>query len=160
MVASFRLHTRLIFAGTQRFDYSRRSPQKPFFSGFVTKRDPPFHTEHSLRSFRRISPSSFSNQIAIWTSAAQNRPLADASLAYPWPLSCIDALHRSRTPEVLPNVQDEPRPWLARLVLLGARDVTAVVVGSGALLGFCAHWQANAAGTAKRWSQASDFILD
>jgi hypothetical protein len=36
----------------------------------------------------------------------------------------------------LPNVKDEPRPWLARLVLLGARDVTAMVVGSGALLGF------------------------
>jgi hypothetical protein len=36
----------------------------------------------------------------------------------------------------LPNVQDEPRPWLARLVLLGARDVTAVVVGSSALLAF------------------------
>src|SRR5215216_7869429 len=35
-----------------------------------------------------------------------------------------------------PNVQDEPRPWLARLVLLGARGVTAMVVGSGALLGF------------------------
>src|SRR5437773_8975980 len=35
---------------------------------------------------------------------------------------------------VLPNVQDEPRPWLARLVLLGARGVTAMVVGSGALL--------------------------
>src|SRR5687767_8349700 len=35
----------------------------------------------------------------------------------------------------LPNVQDEPRPWLARLVLLGARDVTAMVVGSGALFG-------------------------
>src|SRR5688500_17423317 len=36
---------------------------------------------------------------------------------------------------VLPNVQDEPRPWPARLVLLGARGVTAMVVGSGALLG-------------------------
>jgi hypothetical protein len=36
---------------------------------------------------------------------------------------------------ILPNVQDEPRPWLARLVLLGARDVTAMVVGSGALFG-------------------------
>jgi hypothetical protein len=36
----------------------------------------------------------------------------------------------------LPNVKDEPRPWLARLVLLGARGVTAMVVGSGALLGF------------------------
>src|SRR5688500_11525585 len=35
----------------------------------------------------------------------------------------------------LPNVQDEPRPWPARLVLLGARGVTAMVVGSGALLG-------------------------
>ena len=35
----------------------------------------------------------------------------------------------------LPNVQDEPRPWLARAVLLGARIVTAMVVGSGALLG-------------------------
>jgi hypothetical protein len=36
---------------------------------------------------------------------------------------------------LLPNVQDEPRPRLARLVLLGARDVTAVVVGSGGLFG-------------------------
>jgi len=35
----------------------------------------------------------------------------------------------------LPNVQDEPRPWLARLVLLGARGVTAMVVGSGVLFG-------------------------
>jgi hypothetical protein len=35
----------------------------------------------------------------------------------------------------LANVQDEPRPRLARAVLLGARIVTAVVVGSGALLG-------------------------
>src|SRR5688500_13733403 len=35
----------------------------------------------------------------------------------------------------LPNVQDEPRPWLARAVLLGARIVTAMVVGSSALLG-------------------------
>ena len=34
-----------------------------------------------------------------------------------------------------PNVQDEPRPQLARLVLLGARGVTAVVVGSGAWFG-------------------------
>jgi hypothetical protein len=34
----------------------------------------------------------------------------------------------------LPNVKDEPRPRLARAVLLGARIVTAVVVGSGALL--------------------------
>jgi hypothetical protein len=33
-----------------------------------------------------------------------------------------------------PNVQDEPRPWLARAVLLGARIVTAMVVGSGVLL--------------------------
>ena len=36
---------------------------------------------------------------------------------------------------IMPNVQDEPRPWPARLVLLGARGVTAMVVGSGALLG-------------------------
>jgi hypothetical protein len=35
----------------------------------------------------------------------------------------------------MPNVQDEPRPWLARAVLPGARIVTAMVVGSGALLG-------------------------
>ena len=35
----------------------------------------------------------------------------------------------------MPNVQDEPRPGLARLVLLGARGVTVPVVGSGALLG-------------------------
>lgn len=35
---------------------------------------------------------------------------------------------------LLPNVQDEPRPWLARAVLLGARIVTAMVVGSGAFL--------------------------
>src|SRR5688500_9371903 len=40
------------------------------------------------------------------------------------------------TPSFLANVQDEPRPWPARLVLLGARGVTAMVVGSGALLGF------------------------
>jgi hypothetical protein len=37
---------------------------------------------------------------------------------------------------LLPNVKDEPRSRLARAVLLGARIVTAVVVGSGALLGF------------------------
>jgi hypothetical protein len=43
---------------------------------------------------------------------------------------------------ILPNVQDEPRPWLARLVLLGARDVTAMVVGSGALLGGSENTQA------------------
>ena len=34
----------------------------------------------------------------------------------------------------VPNVQDEPRPQLARSVLLGARSVTAVVVGSSAWL--------------------------
>src|SRR5438874_453311 len=38
------------------------------------------------------------------------------------------------TRSILPNVKDEPRPGLARLVLLGARGVTAPVVGSGALL--------------------------
>jgi hypothetical protein len=37
---------------------------------------------------------------------------------------------------ILPNVQDEPRPWLAQLGLFGARAVTAMVVGSGALFGF------------------------
>jgi len=36
---------------------------------------------------------------------------------------------------ILPNVKDEPRSRLARAVLLGARIVTAVIVGSGALLG-------------------------
>src|SRR5215204_7771110 len=36
---------------------------------------------------------------------------------------------------ILPNVKDEPRPGLARAVLLGARVVTAPVVGSGALFG-------------------------
>jgi len=36
---------------------------------------------------------------------------------------------------LLPNVQDEPRSSLARLVLLGARDVTAKIVGSSAWLG-------------------------
>jgi F0F1-type ATP synthase assembly protein I len=35
----------------------------------------------------------------------------------------------------LPNVKDEPRSRLARAVLLGARIVTAVIVGSGALFG-------------------------
>jgi hypothetical protein len=35
----------------------------------------------------------------------------------------------------VPNVKDEPRPWLARLVLLGARDVPAMVVGSSAWFG-------------------------
>src|SRR5690349_683569 len=41
---------------------------------------------------------------------------------------------RHTSSALLPNVQDEPRPQPARLVLLGARDVTDVVVGSGALL--------------------------
>ena len=36
---------------------------------------------------------------------------------------------------ILPNVQDEPRPSLARSVRLGARSVTARVVGSSAWLG-------------------------
>src|SRR4051812_34988621 len=40
---------------------------------------------------------------------------------------------------ILPNVKDEPRPWLARAVLLGARIVTDMVVGSGALLGTSGH---------------------
>jgi hypothetical protein len=55
------------------------------------------------------------------------------------PLFFDHALHiRTSLAADEPNVQDEPRPWLARLVLLGARDVTAMVVGSGALLGvFC-----------------------
>ena len=35
----------------------------------------------------------------------------------------------------LPNVQDEPRPWLARSVRLGARSVTAKVVGSSVWFG-------------------------
>ena len=36
---------------------------------------------------------------------------------------------------LLPNVQGEPRSWLARLVLLGARGVTAKFVGSSAWFG-------------------------
>ena len=36
---------------------------------------------------------------------------------------------------ILPNVQDEPRPCLARPVRLGAQGVTDRVVGSGAWLG-------------------------
>ena len=35
----------------------------------------------------------------------------------------------------MPNVQSEPRAWLAHFVLLGARNVTAMLVGSTALLG-------------------------
>jgi hypothetical protein len=35
----------------------------------------------------------------------------------------------------LPNAQTEPRSWLARSVLLGAQYVTAMIVGSSALLG-------------------------
>jgi hypothetical protein len=35
----------------------------------------------------------------------------------------------------LPNVKSEPRAWLAHFVLLGARNVTAMLVGSTALLG-------------------------
>jgi len=35
----------------------------------------------------------------------------------------------------LPNAQTEPRSWLARSVLLGAQSVTAMIVGSSALLG-------------------------
>ena len=36
---------------------------------------------------------------------------------------------------ILPNVQSEPRSWLARSVLLGAQSVTAMIVGSTAWLG-------------------------
>jgi hypothetical protein len=36
---------------------------------------------------------------------------------------------------LLPNVKSEPRAWLAQFVLLGARNVTAMLVGSTALLG-------------------------
>ena len=36
---------------------------------------------------------------------------------------------------IMPNVQSEPRAWLARFVLLGAQNVTAMLVGSTALLG-------------------------
>ena len=39
----------------------------------------------------------------------------------------------------MPNVQDEPRPWLARLVLLGARDVTAMVVALAPCWAFVRH---------------------
>jgi hypothetical protein len=35
----------------------------------------------------------------------------------------------------LQNAQTEPRSWLARIVLLGAQSVTAMIVGSSALLG-------------------------
>jgi hypothetical protein len=35
----------------------------------------------------------------------------------------------------LPNVKSEPRAWLAHFVLLGARNVTAMLVGSTAWLG-------------------------
>ena len=51
------------------------------------------------------------------------------------------AYYQDEAPEVcakpfhVPNVKDEPRPWLARLVLLGAQGVTAKVVGSSAWLG-------------------------
>jgi hypothetical protein len=40
----------------------------------------------------------------------------------------ISAHSRAMLKFLLPNVQDEPPPWLARLVLLGERDVTAMVV--------------------------------
>src|SRR5947209_6455664 len=39
---------------------------------------------------------------------------------------------------LMANVKDEPRPRLARLLLLGARGVTAGVVGSSAWLGIWA----------------------
>ena len=35
----------------------------------------------------------------------------------------------------MPNAQSEPRAWLARFVLLGAQNVTAMLVGSTAWLG-------------------------
>jgi hypothetical protein len=35
----------------------------------------------------------------------------------------------------LSNVKSEPRAWLAHFVLLGARNVTAMLVGSTAWLG-------------------------
>jgi hypothetical protein len=62
-------------------------------------------------------------------------------------VSARDILRNSLSEDshrLLPNVQDEPRPWLARAVLLGARIVTAMVVGSGALLGrFAAMYRSN-----------------
>jgi hypothetical protein len=49
----------------------------------------------------------------------------------------LECMPDSQIEGFAPNVKDEPRTRLARAVLLGARNVTAVIVGSGALLGHC-----------------------
>src|SRR5215211_6873383 len=77
---------------------------------------------------RSRHPSSMSDAVLVFhliypASILPTQPSASPNLSW--------AQHRA----VSPNVQDEPRPWLARSVLLGARIVTATVVGSGALLG-------------------------
>jgi len=60
------------------------------------------------------------------------RPASSATASAP-PMACKNPDDTSRSGFIfLPNVQDEPRPQLARSVLLGARSVTAVVVGSSA----------------------------
>ena len=51
------------------------------------------------------------------------------------PVAQITTKTLRRGDMILPNDQDEPRPQPARLVLLGARGVTAVGVGSSAWLG-------------------------
>jgi hypothetical protein len=50
----------------------------------------------------------------------------------------------------LPYVKDEPRSRLARAVLLGARNVTAVIVGSSALLDERRGWKAEEIQSARR----------
>ena len=70
-----------------------------------------------------FSGHSPARQTLLLAAAVRSESLANCSLT-------------GASRKLLANVKDEPRPWLARAVLLGARIVTAMVVGSGALFGF------------------------
>ena len=116
---------------------------------------------------RQILPANFSHDLRKQLQEPKRRP--DFRLARmiarilvvgsPRRLPISGFPHSSRATEVLPNVQDEPRPWLARLVLLGARDVTAMVVGSGALLGFVWWPERDTIDDAGERARTTDFII-
>ena len=71
---------------------------------------------------RRLRPVASTLAVCIWFGISDFH-FALSSMWSRYPHSCPKSSD-------VPNVQDEPRPQLARSVLLGARSVTAVVVGS------------------------------
>jgi hypothetical protein len=62
--------------------------------------------------------------------SVSQRCIKTEGLDFPVLLASQSCVH-----SVLPNAQSEPRPYMARSVLLGARFVTCMVVGSTALFG-------------------------